>query len=98
VFPGQPRVAIDYGSHAAVAVLAWPDGRWTPLLVDGTAVLSTAVHVGSGSDWAVGAAAWARAAGEPAGFVEAPLRLPDGAVQVGDTEVDGQELVGTVRA
>jgi hypothetical protein len=60
--PGGTRLAIDYGRYAVVAVLAWPDGRWTPLWFDGSPVLSTAVHVGAGTEPLVGAAAWAAAA------------------------------------
>jgi hypothetical protein len=36
-------LAID-GAVWTVAVLAWPDGRWLPLMSDGTPVLPTAVH------------------------------------------------------
>lgn len=90
---GQPRLAIDYGTVATVAVLAWPDGRWTPLQVDGTTVLSSAVLVADNGDLITGAAAWQQAAVAPTRFVLAPLRAGTGTMLVDGVEVAVRDLV-----
>jgi hypothetical protein len=87
------RLSIDCGTAATVAVLAWPDGRWTPLLFDVTTALPSAVHVGATGEITAGVSAWQRAAGEPAGLVLEPLRAAPGSVQVGETDVTAQDLV-----
>lgn len=66
---GEPRLGIDYGTAYTQAVLAWPDGRFEPLLFDGAMVLPSAVHTGAAGGVLVGDAAWRHAAIEPAGFV-----------------------------
>jgi hypothetical protein len=88
-----PRLAIDYGSSTAVAVVVWPDGRWVTLPFDGGAVLSSAVHVGGGGEPVVGAAAWARAVPDPAGLVAAPLDVDADTVPVGGSHVAVSDLV-----
>lgn len=90
---GQPRLVIDYGTVTTVAVVAFPDGRWTPLRVDGSTVLSSAVLVAENGDLVTGAAAWQQATGAPTRCVLAPLRAGTGTVQVEDVEVPVQDLV-----
>jgi hypothetical protein len=55
--PGEVRLGIDCGSASTVAVLAWPDGRWEPLLFDGAPTLSSAIHVGADGTPVTGALA-----------------------------------------
>src|SRR6266487_2388113 len=95
--PGEVRLSIDCGSVGAVAVLSWPDGRWTPLLFDGVARLPAVVYVEQDRALVVGAAAWQRAASSPERFVPAPIRrLGDGRVTLGDGDVEVVDLVAAV--
>ena len=41
----QSRLAIDYGTVGAAAVLAWPDGHWLTLHFDDAMVLPAGVHI-----------------------------------------------------
>lgn len=43
---GEARLAIDCGSTSTSAVVAWPDGRWVPLMFDGEPALPSAVLLG----------------------------------------------------
>lgn len=91
--PGEPRLVIDYGAACTTAVVAWLDGRWTPLLFDGHSALTNAVHVRPGGQPVVGAPAWQLAAAEPTFFLEAPLRAGAGTVSVDGTEIEVSDLV-----
>lgn len=91
--PGEPRLAIDYGTVSTVAVLAWPDGRWLPLTFDGGPVLSSAVRVTPVGDVVTGQDAWRHAVTAPDGFVPAPLRAGTGSVVLNGTELAVQALV-----
>jgi hypothetical protein len=73
--PGPPRLGISYGTACARAVLAWPDGRWQPLSIDGVAEWSMATHTGSSAEMVLGAPAWQRAQSTPDGFVVSPLQV-----------------------
>src|SRR6266487_68223 len=95
--PGEVRLSIDCGSVGAVAVLSWPDGRWTPLLFDGVARLPAVVYIEQDRALVVGAAAWQRAASSPERFVPAPVRrLGDGRVTLGDGDVEVVDLVAAI--
>jgi hypothetical protein len=91
--PDQARLAIDYGTVSTVAVVAWPDGRWLPLMFDGAVSLPSAVHVVSDGEPLTGQAAWRQAAIEPDRFVIAPLRAGSGTVTVGGADVAVMDLV-----
>jgi len=91
--PGEPRLAIDYGTASTVAVLAWPDGRWLPVSFDGSLTLPSAVHSSGQNSVLVGADAWRHAAAAPDGFVAAPLRAGTDALPAGDTKVEVADLV-----
>jgi hypothetical protein len=71
--PGEARLAIDYGTAATVAVLAWSDGRWQLLLFDGGPVLPSAVFIAE-DGLLVGAHAGHQATAAPQRLVEFPLR------------------------
>lgn len=88
----QPTLAIDYGAACTRAVVVWPGGRWTPLLIDGDADMSSATYVGAGGI-EVGAAAWRQATTDPDGFVPSPLHAGTEGVDVGDVEVPVSDLV-----
>src|SRR6266545_1402546 len=88
------RLAIDYGTVVTRAVLAWPDGRWVQLLLDGAVQLPSGVYVDAdGALWA-GQAALARGAADPAGFVAHPKQhLGQPHLQVRGRDLDVLELV-----
>jgi hypothetical protein len=90
---GQARLAIDCGSASTTAVVAWPDGTWTPLLFDGEPELPSAVLLTPGGDMVTGHQAWQQAASAPDRFVPAPRLSPEHGVTVADTEVDALDLV-----
>jgi hypothetical protein len=95
--PGEIRLSIDCGSASAVAILAWPDGRWTPLLFDGAGQLAAEVYVEADGAVVVGAAARQRAATAPERFVPAPVRLlGTGRIIVGDGDVEVVDLVSAI--
>lgn len=71
--PDQVRLAIDYGAACTQAVVAWPDGRWEPLSIDGAWEFPSAVHTGAPGGVLVGEAAWRQAAASAEGFVASPL-------------------------
>ncbi|GGR51164.1 hypothetical protein GCM10010168_82390 [Actinoplanes ianthinogenes] len=77
-----PRLAIDYGTACTRAVLAWPERPWHPLIIEGTAEPSSAVHVAKDGTVTAGAEAWRLAADDPDGFVGAPLAEGTGTVRV----------------
>ncbi len=87
------RLAIDYGTVMTRAVLAWPDGRWVQLLLDGAVQLPSGVYVDAdGALWA-GQAALVRGAADPAGFVAHPKQhLGQPHLQIRGRDVDVLEL------
>ena len=87
------RLAIDYGTVVTRAVLAWPDGRWVQLLLDGAVQLPSGVYVDAdGALWA-GQAALARGAADPAGFVAHPKQhLGQPHLQIRGRDLDVLEL------
>jgi molecular chaperone DnaK (HSP70) len=93
VQPADLRLSIDCGASATVAVLAWPDGRWIPLVFEASTVLSSAVHVGRAGEVTAGVTAWQQAMIEPAGLVPEPLRAAPGSVPVGEADLVAQDLV-----
>src|SRR3954471_8191404 len=95
--PGEVRLSIDCGSVSAVAVLTWPDGRWSQVLFDGAPELPAAVFVGPDGDLLVGTGAWQRAAAAPERFVAAPMRrLGDGQIVLAASTVDTIDLVAAI--
>ncbi|MFC3988077.1 Hsp70 family protein [Actinoplanes siamensis] len=88
-----PRLAIDYGTSCSRAVLAWPDGPWQALIIDGTAEPSTAVHIARDGTVTTGPAAWRLAEKDPDGFVPSPLAAGTGTVRVHGRTVDVTNLV-----
>lgn len=91
---GQARLAIDCGSASTTAVVAWPDGSWTPLLFDGEPELPSAVLLAPDGAMLTGHQAWQAAVSAPDRFVPAPRRSPEQhRITVVDTEVDGVDLV-----
>src|SRR6266498_4900860 len=87
------RLAIDYGTVVTRAVLAWPDGRWVQLLLDGSEQLPSGVYVDA--DWGLwaGQAALARGAADPAGLVAHPKQhLGQPHIQIRGRDVDVLEL------
>ncbi len=82
------RLGIDYGTVVTRAVLAWPDGRYTQMLVDGTAQLPSAVYVDTDAALWAGLAAQRRAETDPAGLVPHPKRH----IAAGTVAVRGQPV------
>src|SRR6266545_700234 len=68
------RLAIGYGTVVTRAVLAWPDGRWTHLHVDGSPDVPSGVYVDTdGVLWA--GLVWRHCgAADPDGYVPYPKR------------------------
>lgn len=71
---GSPRLVIDYGTVSTVAVLAWPDGRWTRLRFDDHDVLPSAVYTDPSGKTVTGHQAWRQADDTSGTFMAAPLR------------------------
>ncbi|MFI2663415.1 Hsp70 family protein [Micromonospora carbonacea] len=90
---GQARLAIDYGSASTVAVLAWPDGRWTPVTVDGVPAMPSAVWVAEDTSVWTGQQAWQAAAHQPHRFVPAPQRLAEQSIDIDGLQVEATDLV-----
>src|SRR6266508_3721022 len=82
------RLGIDYGTVVTRAVLAWPGGRYTQMLVDGTAQLPSAVYVDTDAALWAGLAAQRRAETDPAGLVPHPKRH----IAAGTVAVRGQPV------
>ncbi|MEU6022584.1 Hsp70 family protein [Micromonospora sp. NPDC047134] len=91
--PGQARLAIDCGSATTTAVLAWPDGSWSPLLFDGEPGLPSAVLVAADKSVVTGQRAWRAAATDPQRFVPHPRRPGDEQVSVAGEQVAPADLV-----
>src|SRR5689334_16097167 len=95
VSTGAARLGIDYGADSTVAVVAWADGRYVPVLFDGSPVLSSAVHVDGHGRVLTGVRARQQAASVPDGFMPAPIRhLTEGDLTVGPRKVTVLDLVG----
>ncbi|GGL92873.1 Hsp70 family protein [Micromonospora yangpuensis] len=90
---GRVRLAIDYGGTTTQAVVAWPDGRWTPVTVDGSVVLSSAVLVAADASVWTGEQAWRAAVREPDRFVPAPRRSAEQDIDVDGRRVPAADLV-----
>ncbi|MEV0810851.1 Hsp70 family protein [Micromonospora sp. NPDC050200] len=73
--------------------MAWPDGRWSPLLFDGEPALSSAVFLAADGDVLTGQGAWQAAVGEPERFIPAPRRSPEQTLTVGGVGVDALDLI-----
>lgn len=89
---GQARLAIDCGTTSTVAVLAWPDGSWSPLSFDGAPHLPSAVYLSPDGDVWTGQRAWQAAADQPNRFIPAPRRPVDDQLTVDGTVVDALDL------
>ncbi|WP_428962263.1 Hsp70 family protein [Micromonospora fluostatini] len=90
---GRVRLAIDYGGTATVGVVAWPDGRWAPVTVDGSTVVSSAVLIAEDASVWTGEQAWQAAARQPDRFVPAPRRSAEQQISVGGRQVEAADLV-----
>ncbi|MEU7617247.1 Hsp70 family protein [Micromonospora rifamycinica] len=90
---GQARLAINYGATSTVAVLAWPDGRWVPVAVDGNPVMPSAVWVAEDAGVWTGQQAWQAAARQPHRFVAAPQRLAEQTLTVDGRQIEVTMLV-----
>lgn len=89
---GEARLAIDCGTTSTVAVLAWPDGSWSPLSFDGAPHLSSAVYLSPDGDVWTGQRAWQAAADQPNRFIPAPRRPTDDQLTIDGTVVDALDL------
>ncbi|MEU5726750.1 Hsp70 family protein [Micromonospora sp. NPDC047738] len=90
---GEARLAIDCGSASTTAVVAWPDGRWVPLMFDGEPALPSAVLLGGDGNVLTGHQAWQAAATDPQRFIPAPRQSPEQQLTIADTDVDTLDLV-----
>ncbi|MFE2612039.1 Hsp70 family protein [Micromonospora chalcea] len=90
---GHARLAIDYGSADTTAVLAWPDGTWTPLLFDGEPALPSAVLLSEDGTTVTGHHAWRAAPVTPHRFIPHPRQPSEQRLTVADTDVDPLDLV-----
>ncbi|SCF42757.1 Hsp70 protein [Micromonospora matsumotoense] len=90
---GQARLAIDYGGASTVAVLAWPDGRWTPVTVDGAPAMPSAVWVAEDTSVWTGQQAWQAAVRQPHRFVPAPQRFAEQTLTVDGRQLEAADLV-----
>ncbi|PWR09722.1 Hsp70 family protein [Micromonospora sicca] len=90
---GEARLAIDCGSASTVAVVAWPDGRWSPLMFDGEPALSSAVFLSEDGSLLTGQRAWQAAVAQPERFIPAPRRSVEQQVPVVGGEVEALDLV-----
>ncbi|WBB48440.1 Hsp70 family protein [Verrucosispora sp. WMMA2044] len=90
---GQARLAIDCGSATTTAVLAWPDGSWSPLLFDGEPALPSAVLVAGDGSVVTGQRAWQAATADPQRFIPRPRLSVDEQVSVADVQVAPADLV-----
>jgi hypothetical protein len=91
---GEARLAIDYGTASTVAVLAWPDGRWTPLLFDGMVLLPSAVYAHPDGRLLTGGEAWQHALAAPEYVEPYPKqRIREATIELGSRKVDVLDLV-----
>jgi len=88
------RLGIDYGTATTRAVLVWPDGRWTPLLFDGSPLLPSGVYVDPERGLLTGGEAWQHAADRPDGYLAGPKTLlAQDTVSLGGRDVEVTDLV-----
>ncbi|MEV4465136.1 Hsp70 family protein [Micromonospora echinofusca] len=90
---GEARLAIDWGSASTSAVLAWPDGTWSPLTFGAESALSSAVFLSEDGGVITGQPAWQAAAGCPERFIPAPRRSIEQREALPGGEVDAVDLV-----
>ncbi|MEU9507136.1 Hsp70 family protein [Micromonospora sp. NPDC048170] len=90
---GQVRLAIDYGVASTTAVLAWPDGRWTPVTIDGTPAMPSSVLVAEDTSVWTGQQAWQAAVNQPHRFVPAPQRFAEQTIDVDGRQIEAADLV-----
>ncbi|MEU9509309.1 Hsp70 family protein [Micromonospora sp. NPDC048170] len=90
---GQARMAIDCGSASTTAVLAWPDGYWTPLLFGGEPELPSAVLLPPEGDTLTGHQAWQAAVSAPDRFIPAPRQSPEQHLSIAGQQVEVVDLV-----
>ncbi|MGC4808731.1 Hsp70 family protein [Micromonospora sp. DT233] len=90
---GEARLSIDCGSVSTVAVLAWPDGRWTPLRFDGEPQLPSSVFLAPDGTVVTGQRAWQGAVEHPDRFVPAPRQPSEQQLTVAGVEVSVADLV-----
>ncbi|SCL20353.1 Hsp70 protein [Micromonospora pallida] len=93
--PAEARLTIDVGRAGVVAVVASPDGGWTPLTFEGGPVLSSAVVVAEDGSFLTGQAAWRAASVPPGRFIASPIASGD-QVTVSDVQVDSVDVLATV--
>jgi molecular chaperone DnaK (HSP70) len=90
-------LGINFGTSTTVAVLAKPDGRFEPVLFDGSALLPSAVCLDSGRRLLVGLDALHAGLARPERFEPHPgRRIDDRAVLLGDAEITAVDLVAAV--
>lgn len=90
---GEARLAIDWGSASTTAVLAWPDGTWSPLTFGVESALSSAVFLSEDGGVITGQLAWQAAAGRPERFIPSPRHSIEQQVALPGGEVDAVDLV-----
>ncbi|WP_239160354.1 Hsp70 family protein, partial [Virgisporangium ochraceum] len=91
------ELGVDLGTSNTVAVLRAPDGRARTLLFDGSPLLPSAVYAEPSGTIVVGRDAVHSARLEPARFEPNPKRrIDDGAVLLGDREVQVVDLLAAV--
>ncbi|MEV0157700.1 Hsp70 family protein [Micromonospora sp. NPDC050686] len=90
---GEARLAIDCGCTSTTAVVAWPDGRWMPLMFDGEPALPSAVLLAGDGNMLTGHQAWQAAATNPQRFIPAPRQSPEQQLTAAGTDIDALDLV-----
>jgi len=91
---GEVQLTIDYGTVTTKAILAWPDGRWTTLLVDGSPLLSSAVYADPDGTLYTGTQAWQHAPTQPQCLEPEPRRrIREGTIQLGTRAVEALDLI-----
>ncbi|MCX4387291.1 Hsp70 family protein [Micromonospora peucetia] len=90
---GEARLAVDWGSASTTAVLAWPDGTWSPLRFGAEPALSSAVFLSEDGSVVTGQGAWQAAVARPGRFIPAPRRSVEQQAPVAGGEVEALDLV-----
>lgn len=91
------RLGVDVGTSNTVAVLRWPDGRFKPLLFDGSPLLPSGVYADPAGELLTGREAAHSARIHPERFEPNPKRrIDDGTVLLGDLELPVVELIAAV--
>ncbi len=90
-------LGIDFGTSNTVAMLRMPDGRVRPLLFDGSPMLPSSVYLDTDGQMMVGRDAERNARVDPTRFEPNPKRrIDDGAVFLGDKEVEVPQVIAYV--